>query len=216
MQQAEFVRTTYESLMEQTKRLVQRKAEPEAYVPSEERYAVLHLTVEADGREEHRERDLNRAQIGIMRFVTVIAQIVSGWGGKLIEASHQSYTAIFPTEEEDAVGRSCLCGMQIVQAIDNVINPSLAEEGIPFRFRGGVGISMGQVYGFHTGLSLPANSLYYGEAITSAVEYANMTDGEVIVDKVVKEHFERSGSEYKVQFVPYRYHEWVGYRFHIG
>ncbi|OXS59962.1 hypothetical protein B1A99_10560 [Cohnella sp. CIP 111063] len=215
MQQAESVRTTYESLMERTRQLVQRKEETEAFVPSEEQYAVLHLTVEADGQEGG-DRDLSRAQIGVRRFVTVIAQIVSGWGGQLIEASHQSYTAIFPMSEADAVGRSCLCGVQIVQAIDAVINPSLAEEGIPFRFRGGVGVSMGRVYSFHTGLSLPANSLYYGEAMTSAVEYANMTDGQVIVDKVVKEHFERSGSEYQVQFVPYRYHEWVGYRFHIG
>jgi len=214
MYHEESVRTTFENLMEQTKLLVQRKVEESGLVPSEEQYAVLHLTVEADGSGDGDQ--LTQAQTGVIRFIAVVTQIVAGWGGKLIEASHQSYTAIFPMTEPGAVGRSCLCGVQIVHAIDNVINPSLKEEGIALRFRGGIGISMGSVYGFQTGLSVPADNLYYGEAMTNAVEYANMTDGRVIVDKVVKEHFERSGIDDKVQFIPYRYHEWVGYHFHIS
>jgi len=214
MEYAEMARSTYEDLMEKTKLIVQRKPEEFDAVPTEEQYAVLHLTVEADGSGRG-DRDLNLAQIGVSRFVAVVTQIVDGWGGKLIEASHQSYTAIFPLAENGAIGRSCLCGLQILNAIDSAINPSLAEEGIDFSFKGGVGISMGAVFGFNTGFDTPAGSLYYGEAMESAVEFANMTTGYVIVDKAVKEHVERASSDFKAKFQPYRYHEWVGYRFEI-
>ncbi|TVY01958.1 hypothetical protein [Cohnella terricola] len=215
MQQSDSVRTTYENLMEKTKQIVQQKTGKSDPNPTEEQYAVLHLKVEAEGGRDGA-KDLSSAQIGVTRLLAVIAQIVSGWGGTLIEANHQFYTAIFPMSEPDAASRSCICGLQIIRAIDDVVNPSLIEEGIHLRFQGGVGISMGQVYGFQTGLTMPVDSLYYGDAMASAVEYANMTSGFVIVDKVVKEHFERSDSEFKAEFVPYRYHEWVGYRFHVN
>jgi len=217
VEHAEMARSTYEDLMEKTKLIVQRKPESGESPPTEELYAVLHLTVDAEGTNGgDRHKDLGMVQLGISRFLAVVAQIVDGWGGKLIEASRQSYTAIFPISEPGAIGRCCICGIQILQAIDNAVNPSLAEEGVKFAFRGGVGISMGPVYGFDTGLTSPANSLYYGEAMASAVEYANMTDGSVIVDKKVKEHVERASTEFKVRFHPYRYHEWVGYRFDVG
>ncbi|MFC4307209.1 hypothetical protein [Cohnella boryungensis] len=215
MHQAESARTTYEQLMEQTKLILQRKSEPSEHSPTEDDYAVLHLTVEASGAGVRGE-DLALAQLGVVRFVTVMTQIVSGWGGKLIEASQHSYTAIFPMSVPDAASRCCLCGIQILNAIDTAINPSFTEEGLDLALQGGVGISMGAVFGFETGLNLPADSLYYGEAMGNAVEYANMAYGYVIVDKVVKEHFERSATEFKASFKPYRHHEWVGYRFDVG
>jgi len=215
MHQPDSVRATYENLMEKTKLIVQQRNGTSDPNVTEEKYAVMHLTVEAEGG-RNGANDLSSAQIGVTRFLAVIAQIVSGWGGTLIEANHQSYTAIFPISEPDTVSRCCICGLQIIRAIDDVVNPSLVEEGIDLRFQGGVGVSMGQVYGFQTGLKMPVDSLYYGDAMASAVEYANMTSGFVIVDKAVKEHFERSGSDFKAEFVPYRYHEWVGYRFNVS
>jgi hypothetical protein len=211
------VKATYETLMAQSKLIVERKIADTERNPTEEQYAVLHMTVEnTSGRNLERPADLSLTQQGIIRFVSVVSQIVAGWGGKLIEANHHSYTAIFPISESDAGSHSCICGVQILNAVSNVINPSLKEEGIDMKFECGIGISMGAVYDFPTGLKLPANNLYYGEAMASAAEYANMTTGVVIVDKVVKERFEREDSPFKVQFQPYRYHEWVGYQFIVS
>lgn len=211
------VKATYATLMEQSRLIVERKTPGPERSPMEELHAVLHMTVENTGsRNRDEATDLSLTQQGIIRFVSVVSQIVTGWGGKLIEANHHSYTAIFPISDPDAGSHSCICGFQILNAVANVINPSLKEEGIDMNFECGIGISMGEVYGFQTGLKLPANSLYYGEAMVSAIEYANMTTGVVIVDKVVKERFEREASPFKVQFKPYRYHEWVGYQFIVG
>ncbi|QMV39916.1 nucleotidyl cyclase domain-containing protein [Cohnella cholangitidis] len=211
------VKATYDNLMKQSKRLVERQVEHPEHYPTEDQYAVLHMSLESQGkRNGDHSQDLSLTQLGVFRFISVVSQIVSGWGGELIETNLNAYTAIFPMSEPDATSRSCICGMQILNAITNVIQPSLREEGIEMSFHCGIGISMGSVFGFQTGLQAPMNRLYYGDAISSAVEYANMSSGVVIVDRLIKEQIERSETGFKVQFQPYRYHEWVGYQFKVG
>lgn len=217
MHYAETVKATYEHIMEKSKLLVEMKTTELELPPTEDQYIVLNLTAQTLSREkQNHDQDLELTQVGIVRFITVISEIVSGWGGTLIEANHHSVTSTFPISEPDAGSYSCMCGLQIFNAITKIINPSLIRDGIDMSFQCGVGISIGSVYGFQTGLEVPLNSLYYGEAIESAVEYANMSSGSVIVDRLVKERFERVSSDFKINFLPYRHHEWVGYKMNVG
>ncbi|WP_239616632.1 hypothetical protein [Cohnella mopanensis] len=217
MYHTDTVKATYKDLMMKSKLIIDSPAEQSESRPTEEHYTVLHMTVENGGNSRSdNAHDLSITQSSIIRFISVVSEIVTGWGGTLIETNLNSYTAIFPMSEPDAASRSCICGIQILNAISNVIVPSLKEEGIDKSFQCGIGISMGAVYSFQTGLQTPTNQLYHGEAIASAVEYANMSSGVVIVDRTVKESIERSVTEFKVQFQPYRYHEWVGYQLKVG
>ncbi|BBI34163.1 hypothetical protein [Cohnella abietis] len=215
MDQALSVKSNYNSLMEQSQLIVQQNVSNPALDPNEERYAVLHLIIQNTNRESQ-DYDFAHTQTAVYRFISVISQIVIGWGGLLIEGNHHAYTAIFPLSKPDSSLHSCICGVQIINAINNVILPSFEREGIDSQYRCAVGISLGSVQGIQTGLESPVQSLYYGEGIKSAMEYASMSNGLVIVDKMIKDNLERSYADLEVQLLPYRKHEWVGYQFVVG
>lgn len=135
-------------------------------------------------------------------FLPTMAYLASHCGGKIIGLRGDGLFAGFQITEtltEDkffdtskaakAASQSVECGFGMVQAIEMVLNPILAQEGVPNGLEIGVGITSGNLVITRIGFDSATEITAYGSCVNEACKLSTHGKNQVFVSRAVQDYY---------------------------
>lgn len=138
-------------------------------------------------------------------FIPALLEVIKCYNGKVVDIMGDGIMAFFGGRNSNiakvmAVKNAGLCGKDMLRVREEVINPIILNDNIPWSINIGVGVTYGDVIVTKIGIKEFFDVKAYGDCVNKASKYSNGYN-QVKVSKQVKEMWPAS-KKGKISFMP--------------
>ena len=129
-------------------------------------------------------------------YIPAMLEIISYHQGKVIDIMGDGIMAFWGGKKsglikKNAVRKAGMCGLDMIKAMEKVVNPILKKDGIEWEIDIGVGIAYGNVIVTKIGIEQFYDVKAFGDCINTASKYSDRCN-EVHITKQVKDNWPKS------------------------